>query len=129
MCPNSVSFSPIFSFVDKGSTLYRLAGVVEHIGKDTLKSGHYIAYVRARRLGNQQEGSSCSSSWFRADDCQIRQVTLEQVLNCEAYILFYERMEDQDISGMPEVPEDTFSSWEMIQSDEVVNCNPDLEGV
>ena len=71
-------FSPIFSSADKGSTLYRLAGVVEHIGEGSLKSGHYIAYVRARRLANQQEGSSCSSSWFCADDRQIRQVTLER---------------------------------------------------
>ncbi|CAD6264812.1 unnamed protein product [Miscanthus lutarioriparius] len=90
------------SSVDKDSTLYRLAGVVEHIGEGSLKEedGHYIAYVRARRLGNQQEGSSCSSSWFCADDRWIRQATLEQVLNCEAYILFYERMEDQGISGI-----------------------------
>ena len=94
-----------------------------------MRSGHYIAYVRARRLGNQQEGSSCSSSWFRANDHCIGQVTLEQVLNSEAYILFYERVEDQDISGMPEVAEDIENCWEMIQSDEIVNCNTNLKGV
>jgi ubiquitin carboxyl-terminal hydrolase 16/45 len=89
-------FSPIFSCADKGSTLFRLAAVVVHIGMGSLKSGHYIAYVRARKLGCQQE----EASWFCADDSQIRRVTIEQVLNSQAYILFYERMEDQDVSGM-----------------------------
>lgn len=84
------------SCADKGSTLFRLAAVVVHIGMGSLKSGHYIAYVRARKLGCQQE----EASWFCADDSQIRRVTIEQVLNSQAYILFYERMEDQDVSGM-----------------------------
>lgn len=79
--------------MDKGCTLYRVAGVVEHIGTESLEAGHYVAYDRATRLGNQQQQSSCSSSWCCADDSFIREVTLEQVLKCQAYILFYERME------------------------------------
>ncbi|WVZ92036.1 hypothetical protein U9M48_038133 [Paspalum notatum var. saurae] len=81
------------SSVDKDNSLYRLAGVVEHRGTDSLKVGHYVAYVRARKLGNQQQQSSCSSSWFCADDRNISQVNLKEVLKREAYILFYERME------------------------------------
>jgi ubiquitin carboxyl-terminal hydrolase 16/45 len=79
--------------VDKDNSLYRLAGVVEHRGTGSLDEGHYVAYVRARRLGNHQQQSSCSFSWFRADDSVISQVTLEEVLKREAYILFYERVE------------------------------------
>lgn len=82
-----------------------------------MNSGHYIAYVRARRLGNQQEGSSCSSSWFCANDGEITQVSIGEVLAIEAYILFYERVEEQE-------PEDIFSHWELIGSDEAA----DLEG-
>ncbi|CAL4999883.1 unnamed protein product [Urochloa decumbens] len=81
------------SSADKDQSLYRLAGVVEHIGGPSMNSGHYVAYVRARRLGDQQEQSSCSSSWFCADDSSIREVTLEEVLKREAYILFYEQVE------------------------------------
>ncbi|KAJ1269289.1 hypothetical protein BS78_07G200000 [Paspalum vaginatum] len=77
----------------KDSSLYCLAGVVEHQGTGSLNSGHYVAYVRARRLGNQPHQSRCSSSWFCADDHTISQVTLDKVLEREAYILFYERME------------------------------------
>jgi ubiquitin C-terminal hydrolase len=87
-----VFFSQIFSSVDKDKSLYHLAGVVEHRGP-SMNAGHYVAYVRARRLGNQEQQSSCSSSWFCADDGHIREVTLEEVLKREAYILFYEKME------------------------------------
>ena len=85
-------FSLIFSSVDKDKSLYQLAGVVEHCGP-SMNAGHYVAYVRARRLGNQEQQSSCSASWFCADDGHIREVTLEEVLKREAYILFYEKME------------------------------------
>ncbi|RLN42591.1 ubiquitin carboxyl-terminal hydrolase 1-like [Panicum miliaceum] len=81
------------SSVDKDNSLYRLAGVVEHRGTGALDEGHYVAYVRARRLGNHQQQSSCSFSLFRADDSIISRVTLEEVLQREAYILFYERVE------------------------------------
>ncbi|CAM0144457.1 unnamed protein product [Urochloa decumbens] len=81
------------SSVDKDNSLYRLAGVVEHRDSNSLDTGHYVAYVRARRLGNQQQQSSCSSSWFCANDRDIREVTLEEVLMREAYILFYESVE------------------------------------
>jgi ubiquitin carboxyl-terminal hydrolase 16/45 len=85
-------FSLIFSSVDKDKCFYRLAGVVEHIGP-TMNAGHYVAYVRARRLEDQQQQSSCSSSWFCADDSNIREATLEEVLKRQAYILFYEKAE------------------------------------
>ncbi|CAO2184389.1 unnamed protein product [Urochloa humidicola] len=81
------------SSVDKDKSLYHLAGVVEHIGGPSMNAGHYVAYVRARRLGDQQQQSSCSSSWFCADDSYIREVTLEEVLKREAYMLFYEQVE------------------------------------
>ncbi|XP_062196784.1 ubiquitin carboxyl-terminal hydrolase 2-like [Phragmites australis] len=86
------------SSVDKDNPIYRLVGVVEHRGP-SLDAGHYVAYVRARRLGNHQLQSSCSSSWFCANDSNISEVTLEEVLKCEAYVLFYERMEGHDTSG------------------------------
>jgi ubiquitin carboxyl-terminal hydrolase 16/45 len=77
---------------ETNNTTYRLVGVVEHLG--TMTGGHYIAYVRAAKIGGRQQQSSGSKSWFYASDGQVREASLEEVLNCEAYILFYERVGD-----------------------------------
>ncbi|RLM86521.1 ubiquitin carboxyl-terminal hydrolase 2-like [Panicum miliaceum] len=77
---------------ENNNTTYRLVGVVEHLG--TMTGGHYIAYVRAAKIGGRQQQSSSSKSWFYASDGQVREASLEEVLNFEAYILFYERVAD-----------------------------------
>uniref|UniRef100_A0A0A9B8U8 USP domain-containing protein n=1 Tax=Arundo donax TaxID=35708 RepID=A0A0A9B8U8_ARUDO len=77
---------------DKDNARYRLVGVIEHIGS-SVKVGHYVAYVRASRIGSDQQSSSGSSTWFRANDEKIKAVSLEEVRKREAYVLFYERME------------------------------------
>ncbi|KAK1606546.1 hypothetical protein QYE76_030219 [Lolium multiflorum] len=77
---------------DKDNLSYRLVGVIEHIGVG-VNVGHYIAYVRASR-GQQGSGPS---SWVCANDSIVRQASLEEVLRCEAYILFYERIDDGGI--------------------------------
>lgn len=61
---------------------YRLVGVVEHLG--TMRGGHYVAYVR----GSKHYGDCV---WYHTSDAYVRQASLEEVLRCEAYILFYER--------------------------------------
>ncbi|KAF0898182.1 hypothetical protein E2562_001826, partial [Oryza meyeriana var. granulata] len=91
-----VSFKEILDvepFMDPSSedidnSSYRLVGVVEHQGLAT-DIGHYVAYVRP----SHQQHNSRSSSWFCASDENIKDISLEVVLKCEAYLLFYERME------------------------------------
>lgn len=61
---------------------YRLVGVVEHSG--TMRGGHYVAYVR----GSKDYGDCV---WYHTSDSYVHQASLEEVLRCEAYILFYER--------------------------------------
>uniref|UniRef100_A0ACD6ALU6 Uncharacterized protein n=1 Tax=Avena sativa TaxID=4498 RepID=A0ACD6ALU6_AVESA len=73
---------------DKDNLSYRLVGVIVHCG-DTRNAGHYLAYVRG-----------IGSTWVCASDGDITAVSLEQVLGCEAYILFYERMEDRGMPGI-----------------------------
>nr|XP_029122577.1 ubiquitin carboxyl-terminal hydrolase 2 [Elaeis guineensis] len=66
---------------------YRLIGVVEHLG--TMLGGHYVAYVRGET--RQGKTKNCGSpAWFVASDDQVREVSLSEVLQSEAYILFYE---------------------------------------
>uniref|UniRef100_A0A0D9XFD7 Uncharacterized protein n=1 Tax=Leersia perrieri TaxID=77586 RepID=A0A0D9XFD7_9ORYZ len=74
------------------NTTYRLVGVVEHSG--TITGGHYVAFVRTGKIGGRQQRNTDSKSWFYASDAQVRESSLEEVLRCEAYILFYERVGD-----------------------------------
>ena len=55
----------------------RLYAVVEHQG--SFSGGHYIAYVRLE------------SKWFRMSDSLVREVAEAEVLQKQAFMLFYER--------------------------------------
>ncbi|KAL6846813.1 hypothetical protein ACP4OV_024261 [Aristida adscensionis] len=77
---------------ENDNTTYRLVGVVEHMGSMT--GGHYIAYVRAGKIGGRHQQQSSGKSWFYASDAHVREASLEEVLKCEAYLLFYERVGD-----------------------------------
>ncbi|XP_058755603.1 ubiquitin carboxyl-terminal hydrolase 2-like [Vicia villosa] len=72
---------------------YQLVGIVEHSG--TMRGGHYVAYVRGgqknREKVNNKENENVNSTWYHASDAYVREVSLDEVLRCEAYILFYER--------------------------------------
>jgi uncharacterized UBP type Zn finger protein len=95
-----VFVSLIFSSEDRENSSYRLVGIMEHMGY-SLNSGHFVAYVRVSSVGSNKQLSSDSSSWFCANDGDIRQVSLEEVLKCEAFVLFYERWKVK----MPNQPE------------------------
>ncbi|XP_020588017.1 ubiquitin carboxyl-terminal hydrolase 2 [Phalaenopsis equestris] len=75
-------------------TSYRLIGVVEHSG--SMSRGHYVAYVRGDGRGSSRTSSGSSSStgqaWFYASDAYVREVSIAEVLQSEAYILFYEKV-------------------------------------
>eukprot|EP00257_Ricinus_communis_P016032 XP_015574074.1 ubiquitin carboxyl-terminal hydrolase 2 isoform X2 [Ricinus communis] len=76
---------------DREKYVYRLLGVVEHLG--TMRGGHYVAYVRGgQKSKGKAENESGSSVWYHASDAYVREVSLEEVLRCEAYILFYEKI-------------------------------------
>ncbi|XP_037492591.1 ubiquitin carboxyl-terminal hydrolase 2 isoform X2 [Jatropha curcas] len=77
--------------VDREKYMYRLVGVVEHLG--TMIGGHYVAYVRGGvRSKGKEENENGDSVWYHASDAYVREVSLEEVLRCEAYILFYEKI-------------------------------------
>ncbi|CAH0715218.1 unnamed protein product, partial [Brenthis ino] len=61
--------------------LYRLAAVVVHVGGP--RSGHFATY----RRGNGFE----SKRWWYTSDTLVHEVSLQEVLRCAAYMLFYER--------------------------------------
>ncbi|RYG52823.1 hypothetical protein EON66_09390, partial [archaeon] len=72
--------------------MYRLIGVVVHSGG--MVSGHYIAYVRwgAQGTADGTSAAASDSQWAHVSDTIVTPVDLHTVLNCEAYMLFYERV-------------------------------------
>ncbi|KAK5641063.1 hypothetical protein RI129_009610 [Pyrocoelia pectoralis] len=70
------------SFCDKAAewrNVYQLAAVVVHSGN--AHSGHFITY----RRGHQ------NTKWYYTSDVEIREATIEEVLQSTAYMLFYEK--------------------------------------
>ncbi|TXT07866.1 uncharacterized protein COLE_04790 [Cutaneotrichosporon oleaginosum] len=71
-----------------GEALYRLYGVVCHRGGGP-DSGHYTAWVRGPER----------TSWFRADDEEVRRVSPKDALNdAGAYLLNYVRLTPEEIA-------------------------------
>ena len=68
--------------INKKKMFCRLFAVVVHSGKNS-HSGHYIAYVR----------SLSKNEWWKMDDAKVTRVAQEEVVNCEAYMLFYRVVE------------------------------------
>lgn len=79
-------------------------GVVEHMGQ-SLRSGHYISYVRRRPKRKNEFNSrppnkawlyDCDAAhdgkWFYTSDLTVRECEwgFERVKGCKAYMLFYE---------------------------------------
>eukprot|EP00804_Cyclotella_cryptica_P003863 CCRYP_015734-RA/>CCRYP_015734-RA protein AED:0.33 eAED:0.33 QI:0/0/0/1/1/1/3/0/754 len=64
----------------------RLFAVVVHNGKNS-HSGHYVAYVN----------SLSSKEWWKMDDAKVSRASMDEVLGCEAYMLFY-RVVDHPVS-------------------------------
>lgn len=62
---------------------YYLRAVVMHLG--VIQSGHYVTYRKG------PAGSKFAQRWFYTSDLVVREVDVQEVLGCEAYMLFYEK--------------------------------------
>ncbi|MCD7454889.1 ubiquitin-specific protease ubp2 [Datura stramonium] len=74
--------------LQKETYKYQLIGVVVHSG--TMRGGHYVAYVRGGPKITGKDVNAEDFAWYYASDTHVREVSLEEVLRSEAYILFYE---------------------------------------
>ena len=88
------SFLSIHRSKDKEKYHYRLLGIVEHLG--SMRGGHYVSYVRAGdKSRGKTEKENGGSIWYHANDAYVHEVSQDEVLHCEAYILFYEKIWDR----------------------------------
>ncbi|CAD5234489.1 unnamed protein product [Bursaphelenchus xylophilus] len=74
---------------DQKKYVYDLLSVVSHRGS-SVDFGHYVAYCL-----NDVDGN-----WYEYDDSFVRQISEDEVLNCEAYVLFYQKREWSDEGGL-----------------------------
>ncbi|KAJ3295903.1 Ubiquitin carboxyl-terminal hydrolase 42 [Rhizoclosmatium sp. JEL0117] len=74
--PEKLDIQP-YMFKTKKKVLYELYGVLVHAG-GSCNSGHYFSYVKAP-----------NGVWYLKNDSEVRQVSVKQVLDQQAYILFY----------------------------------------
>ncbi|KAK7265092.1 hypothetical protein RJT34_32708 [Clitoria ternatea] len=75
----ALDLKPFVSGSYDGDVKYSLYGVLVHSGSST-HSGHYYCYVR-----------TSNSMWYTLDDNRVSHVSEREVLNQQAYMLFYVR--------------------------------------
>lgn len=85
------------SSVHAGSSRYRCIGAIVHIG--TINSGHYVAYFLTHKtVGGGEplgfEPGSKERQWVFASDATTRSCSWTEVCKSRAYMLWYERMQD-----------------------------------
>ena len=81
---------------DTERSTYLLMAVVRHYGG--VNSGHYITYRRKPVSLSEPSGRG---GWVHVSDAMVHEVPESVVLSCEAYMLFYERL---DRLGLPTGP-------------------------
>ena len=71
---------------------YSLFGVVEHSG--TYRDGHYTAFIRVGGSTSRSggEANASESAWTLFSDSKVTSVSEAQVLDAQAFLLFYARV-------------------------------------
>ncbi|KAH8927381.1 cysteine proteinase [Atractiella rhizophila] len=77
--------------------LYRLCSIVVHLG--THSYGHYITF--RRRPGVATDGED---GWFHVSDETVSSASAHEALNCNPFLLFYERIPKGDPASPPIQP-------------------------
>ena len=74
------------SEVNCGPTIYQLSAIVSHSG--TMNKGHYVCFAKINNV------------WYLFDDTDVAIVDEESALKSQAYILFYVRKRNDEISKL-----------------------------
>ena len=69
-----------------------MRAVVVHMGG--IDSGHFVTYRRepACPLADLDQAASKRKAWFYTSDSVVREVSVEEVLKSNPYMLFYEKI-------------------------------------
>ncbi|XP_015061471.1 ubiquitin carboxyl-terminal hydrolase 18 isoform X1 [Solanum pennellii] len=79
--PESLDLNPNMSETGDGNDHFNLYAVIVHEDmSNALHCGHYICYIK-----------DLTENWYRADDTEVIDVGIDDVLAQQAYMLFYSR--------------------------------------
>ena len=78
--PENLNLSPYMTDKNRKPVRYKLNSVVVHSG-NFADEGHYYCYVR-----------DSNDKWYLMNDARVRRVNITEVLNQNAYILFYVKL-------------------------------------
>ncbi|RZC81962.1 hypothetical protein C5167_044526 [Papaver somniferum] len=84
-------------FVASDKLEYHLIGVVVHEG--SVDTGHCFAYVRGDKTVGSEEDNK-DFTWYCLNDSVVHEVSLQQVLESQAYMLFYEKKDSPVKQGL-----------------------------
>ncbi|OHT00150.1 Clan CA, family C19 [Tritrichomonas foetus] len=73
---------------DCGPSVYSLIAVVMHHG--FMNAGHYQCY--ARKFNTKK--------WFLFNDAEVKEVPREEVINCQSYLLFYQKRPSIEVENI-----------------------------
>jgi len=98
----------------EGKMLCRLFSVVVHTGKNS-HSGHYIAYVR----------NVAKNEWWKMDDARVTIASTAEVMNAEAYMLFYRVVDHPVAIKLREKERELLEEFDKLQaSEELATVEP-----
>jgi ubiquitin C-terminal hydrolase len=111
--PTEIDMSPyMYEHATENDCRYRLYAVVRHSGG--LEGGHYYTYAR----------NAINDKWFMFDDGDVFFVEEEEVLRANGYILFYERLYEDDMN-LDDIQNETQDETQDITGDSGDTGTPD----
>lgn len=109
--PEELDLRPFMSDTSKPSIKYQLTAVLVHLGHSS-NSGHYFCFIK-----------NSNNFWYRMDDSNVTLVTSKNVLEQQAYVLFYTRKQpQQQINNNVKPP---ISTWNGSRSSLEDECKPE----
>ena len=104
--PEILNLRPYMSECKGEAINYKLFAVLVHLGT-TSNSGHYFCYVR-----------NSNGNWYLMDDSRVSSASLNQVLDQQAYMLFYTR-----IASSKENRDSPFNTNSILNSSSIYSNN------
>ena len=112
--PEKLNFSPYLSDAQTEPLWYKLNAVIVHSGH-THTNGHYFCYVK-----------DSVDNWFLMNDSYVKQVSLSEVLQQNAYLLIYSQCNTNELNELHAPPSDVTKNSKRSLTNEITTHSSDF---